>query len=232
MISVSSNLTIPISIHYKNPTTPKMNKPITASTNRTRQLRYSTRESRMETFRDWPRAMPQTPISLADAGFIYMGVGDHVQCFYCNGGLKNWHKDDDPLVEHFKHFETCGFVQEVLRPGDSNASPELDETRLAHPQQKQSMARLEKGVQNMDIEDDDSESSKKLAEVSKENEHLKQRIACKVCMSQETQVVFEPCRHFVTCADCAPSVRGCPICRSHISLFIKTGYTAPQIEVH
>jgi len=54
-------------------------------------------EARRRTFRDWPPAMPQRPEDLVQAGFFYLGRGDYVQCYHCEGGLKSWDKDDDPF---------------------------------------------------------------------------------------------------------------------------------------
>lgn len=32
------------------------------------------------------------------------GEGDCVVCFKCGGRLKNWQSDEDPWVEHAKHY--------------------------------------------------------------------------------------------------------------------------------
>lgn len=83
--------------------------------NSARHRRYSTMASRMATFRDWPSAMPQTPLQLAYAGFFYLGRGDHVQCFYCDGGLKNWDPTDRPWIEHARWFGNCSYL--LLKQG-------------------------------------------------------------------------------------------------------------------
>ena len=57
-----------------------------------------------------PQAMPQTPEQLATAGFFYLDIGDHTQCFYCDGGLKNWDSTDKPWVEHARWFGNCKFL--------------------------------------------------------------------------------------------------------------------------
>ena len=38
-------------------------------------------------------------------------MGDQVQCFYCDGGLKNWDPGDRPWVEHARWFGNCPFLQ-------------------------------------------------------------------------------------------------------------------------
>ena len=77
------------------------------------QQKYSTVEARLRSFRDWPPGLKQRPSEIAEAGFYYIGKGDQVKCFYCDGGLQNWQHDDDPWVEHSRWFDKCGFVRLV-----------------------------------------------------------------------------------------------------------------------
>lgn len=73
------------------------------------------KEARMQTFLDhsanWPahkiRASPQ---NIVDTGMFYLGERDRVKCWYCNGGLQNWEKNDLPWEEHAKWFPLCEFV--------------------------------------------------------------------------------------------------------------------------
>ncbi|XP_076803172.1 E3 ubiquitin-protein ligase XIAP-like [Clavelina lepadiformis] len=72
-------------------------------------------ESRLQTFLDhsssWPaHRIRATPRQIANAGMYYLGVRDRVKCWYCNGGLQNWERDDDPWEEHAKWFPMCEFV--------------------------------------------------------------------------------------------------------------------------
>ncbi len=34
----------------------------------------------------------------------FLGHGDNVKCFFCDGGLRNWEPGDDPWQEHAKWF--------------------------------------------------------------------------------------------------------------------------------
>ncbi|CAK8695780.1 unnamed protein product [Clavelina lepadiformis] len=72
-------------------------------------------ESRVQTFLDhsssWPaHRIRATPRQIANAGMYYLGVRDRVKCWYCNGGLQNWERDDDPWEDHAKWFPTCEFL--------------------------------------------------------------------------------------------------------------------------
>ncbi|XP_064634420.1 uncharacterized protein LOC135492142 [Lineus longissimus] len=55
-----------------------------------------------------------------------------------------------------------------------------------------------------------------------ENRQLKEQTTCKICMDNEVSMVFVPCGHLVACADCAPNLRECPICRRPITGTIRT----------
>lgn len=67
-------------------------------------------ESRLKTFTGWPTTTGQSPQKMADAGFFYIGTQDHVKCFYCDGGLRNWEECDDPWFEHARWFANCPYV--------------------------------------------------------------------------------------------------------------------------
>ena len=59
----------------------------------------------------WPsHRIEADTVLLADAGFYYLGEGDKVKCWYCNGGLKNWDRFDDPWIEHAKWFPLCEYL--------------------------------------------------------------------------------------------------------------------------
>lgn len=78
-----------------------------------RQTKHVTYEGRLQTFQGWPENMRQTPEMLAGAGFYYVGTGDQVRCFHCDGGLRNWEATDDAWIEHARWFPRCGFVSLV-----------------------------------------------------------------------------------------------------------------------
>ena len=102
---------------------------------------FADERRRAGTYGYWPKAVPQTEKELAEAGFYYLGiilatfcettdvlwyymnlgvymsvsgVGDHVQCFHCNGGLINWEREDVPWAEHARYFGECPFLLEKM----------------------------------------------------------------------------------------------------------------------
>ena len=88
-----------------NPTTPCM---------RNEQRRIDTF---FERARNWPQErLAATPADMANAGLYYLGTQDRVKCFYCNGGLQNWDRFDEPWFEHAKWFPQCEFLLQQKGP--------------------------------------------------------------------------------------------------------------------
>lgn len=71
---------------------------------------YATYEARLQTYKDWPADIKQTPEMLSAAGFYYVGYNDQVRCFHCDGGLRGWEPTDDVWFEHARWFSKCGYV--------------------------------------------------------------------------------------------------------------------------
>ena len=69
-------------------------------------------------------------------------------------------------------------------------------------------------------------NDKNIAESSEdlelENRRLKDQRTCKICMDQEIGVVFLPCGHLISCVQCAPALKDCPLCRQPIHGTVKT----------
>nr|AHC55308.1 inhibitor of apoptosis protein [Palaemon carinicauda] len=71
---------------------------------------YVTFESRLKSYSKWPERVEQKPKEMAEAGFFYCGLSDHVRCFHCGNGLRNWENDDKPWDEHARWYPNCNFV--------------------------------------------------------------------------------------------------------------------------
>lgn len=78
----------------------------------------SREDDRVRTFQNpnhpWPLRTVIDEKELARVGFFYLGLGDRVQCYFCNGILRKWSLGDQPFQEHKKHFPDCPLVQKLL----------------------------------------------------------------------------------------------------------------------
>ena len=77
---------------------------------------YITREQRLQSFDRWPKRINQIPNELVEAGFFYCGLSDHVRCFHCGGGVRNWETDDVPWVLHARLYPNCLYVVLTMGP--------------------------------------------------------------------------------------------------------------------
>ena len=170
-----------------------------------------------------------------------LGRGDHVLCFYCDGGLKGWEPQDDPFEEHAKWFGDCAFVQLVKGPqyvfevkrrfglieSTSNDEPEEWQNTQSISQPSEPAGQYHSEELKKSISTPAKNISEPIPaidqdELLRQNEHLKNERLCKVCLDNEMSIVFIPCGHFVTCVNCAPSLSLCPICRRKIDKAVRT----------
>lgn len=107
--------------HMNNPSFSGMGQYIESNTtpessNEPKFKQWSDERVRVMSFRGWPPNMAQTPITLAQAGLVYMGTDDRCKCFWCGGELYDWEPSDNPWEEHAKWFGHCGFVRQKMSP--------------------------------------------------------------------------------------------------------------------
>ncbi|XP_046558234.1 baculoviral IAP repeat-containing protein 2-like [Haliotis rubra] len=70
-------------------------------------------DNRLITYIQWPLHLPQTPATLAAAGFYHkpcVEKPDRVQCAYCKVKLYNWLEEDDPWITHAKTSPSCPYI--------------------------------------------------------------------------------------------------------------------------
>jgi len=64
----------------------------------------------LKTFNDGWSVQFLKPVDMAKAGFIYLGIQDHVKCLSCFKDFDDWQQDDDPLVKHLVQSPQCPFL--------------------------------------------------------------------------------------------------------------------------
>ncbi|XP_064427862.1 baculoviral IAP repeat-containing protein 7 [Mirounga angustirostris] len=208
-------------------------------------------ELRLASFYDWPLTAVVRPELLAAAGFFHTGQQDKVRCFFCYGGLQSWEQGDDPWTEHAKWFPRCEFllqtkgwdfvcnVQEACchLPGSWDRLEEPEDRAPATPS-----APVHTGPElptpRREVQ---SEGAKEPGEGgthggqgrcwvleppgARDTEEqllcLWEERTCKVCLDRAVGTVFVPCGHLV-CAECAPALQLCPICRAPIRSRVRT----------
>ncbi|XP_071967023.1 baculoviral IAP repeat-containing protein 7 isoform X2 [Engystomops pustulosus] len=183
---------------------------------------------RLSTYRGWPPYAEVTPEVLARAGFFYTGLRDHVKCFHCDGGLRNWERGDDPWREHAKWFPRCEFlihsmglayirgVQDaIFSSPESTAESQSPADRS--PDGLSDFVRIhEAPAERASSEPGPPKEPDAVLTTDEQLRRLKEERMCKVCMDKDVSMVFVPCGHLVVCMDCAPNLRHCPICRATI----------------
>jgi Inhibitor of Apoptosis domain/Zinc finger, C3HC4 type (RING finger) len=176
---------------------------------------YSREVTRLQSFRDWPIAMPVSGESIAEAGMYYMGRGDRTQCFFCGLIVINWVQGDDPWEEHCAFSPQCGFLR--LLKGEEYIT-HAKETRA----RKKALEAEQQQASPVDsIVEKQPESG--LNNVSTQTESIKLQDdddSCTVCMDADRNIAFVPCGHLLTCAVCSLAMKKCPICRSEIASFL------------
>ncbi|XP_075757176.1 baculoviral IAP repeat-containing protein 7 isoform X4 [Pelodiscus sinensis] len=187
---------------------------------------------RLTTFENWPPYTDLYPEHLARAGFFYTGQGDTVRCFYCDGSLRNWELGDDPWREHAKWFPRCEFLlrsrgrEFVSRVQDAyynspGASWQQAEQNPPTPQESTPRQPDVPGPRQ-EAQAESSKESELPQSTEEQLRRLQEERMCKVCMDKDVSIVFVPCGHLVVCAECAPSLRRCPICRAVIRGSVRT----------
>uniref|UniRef100_A0A8C4W0M0 RING-type E3 ubiquitin transferase n=1 Tax=Gopherus evgoodei TaxID=1825980 RepID=A0A8C4W0M0_9SAUR len=168
-----------------------------------------TEAMRLATFQSWPPYTELYPEQLARAGFFYTGMhGDTVRCFYCDGSLRNWELGDDPWREHAKWFPRCEFL---LQSRGRDFVSSVQDSDFNAPVSFFLICAV-----------DVSLSAEPPLSTEEQLRQLQEERMCKVCMDKDVSIVFIPCGHLVVCAECAPSLRRCPICRAVIRGSVRT----------
>lgn len=177
---------------------------------------FARKDQRLLTFTDWPKAMKQTPESLAEAGFFYRLVGDRTICFYCGIGLKDWEVYDEPWQEHAKQSPECEYVR--LHKGEEFIKEALckNEPRVEEKENLVNGAE-EEAAHSMTCKEVGKED---LATGTVKEPTSPSAVTCKVCLDKDVQVVFVPCGH-TACLECAPALGRCHLCRKPIERYIR-----------
>ncbi|KAM6454075.1 baculoviral IAP repeat-containing protein 7 [Liasis olivaceus] len=193
-----------------------------------------TEGDRLMTFENWPSYAPVSPELLARAGFFYTGQQDYVRCFYCDGALRNWEQGDDPWTEHARWFPRCAFLLQsrgrdfINHIQESNLMVSEDNLHWSedYPESPHESCEREPEPDPWRVrrktEVECAHEPASATSVEEKLRRLQEERMCKVCMDKDVSIVLVPCGHLVVCAECAPNLSRCPICRGTIRDSMKT----------
>lgn len=68
---------------------------------------------RYASFVAWSEEDAPSVDDFVQAGFFYTGTKKIVTCFYCNGSLQNWSRNDDPRIEHARWYPHCSYIKQL-----------------------------------------------------------------------------------------------------------------------
>jgi hypothetical protein len=201
-------------------------------------LNFVSSDIRSETFYSdvWKKS-PVLVSDLVQSGFFSINDKDSVRCFCCGGGVIDWEYEDDPFIEHQKHFPDCLlvklnkdeidkrkklFTNEAKNTIIEWRSEELINTlKVVDATEAQIkyllLKRFATGKGNYNYFAAAYEDFRKM-----ENEEDPAPITpCKVCHIREISVAFLPCGHACCCSYCAPCLQTCPIGKEQINGCVK-----------
>ena len=205
--------------------------------------KFNLYNKRLESFinHSWPIGLTQTPETLAGAGLFYLGSGDKVLCYYCNGGIHNWMPEDEPWKEHKKHYPNCAYLK-LINPGyeyniredvndgtkkglEASTSSQLHNLDLKTGNMVHSGKNLTLFKKIMKIKCKSSEVSKQEIPLQETLTHIQDDRMCKLCITNEANIVLIPCGHLLVCKHCAASIIKCPVCRCKIKQLVKVYFS-------
>ncbi|XP_006167105.1 baculoviral IAP repeat-containing protein 7 isoform X3 [Tupaia chinensis] len=189
-------------------------------------------ELRLASFYSWPPTTGVRPELLAAAGFFHTGRQDKVRCFFCYGGLQSWEQGDDPWIEHAKWFPRCQFLLQskgrAFVHSVQQSPPHLSSWGLWEEPEDAAPHTLSAAVHEgpelpTPCTEIQSENAREpgAGDAAEQLRRLQEERTCKVCLDRAVRVVFVPCGH-LACAECAPSLQLCPICRAPVRSYVRT----------
>ena len=174
-----------------------------------KNLPFASYEDRIKSFENWPLQMIPAKENLARAGFYYLNIGDHVKCFYCNIGLKDWDRSDDAYQEHKKWIKdnsiTCLFLEALEWDVKNNVKEEQTTTLKKRKT-------IETTIETIEWHYDALYDNNALKKRPREETIL----TCKVCIVKNVSHTIIPCGHTL-CSDCIFQILKCPLCNGDFS---------------
>lgn len=200
---------------------------------------------RLQTFLLWPKWAPKSlsKEDMAKFGLYFTGDNDSVKCFRCKMVLGGWKDGDRPLDRHRQVAPQCEFLAglAVVDEDDLVVDGEEDERENEEDEDDEDcvdgaiaeVRSISSSLQHdfehhLSLSDTAScisngkETQNNKSQIKYENEKLRKAMICRQCKTERIQTLFLPCRHLVTCEECADKMDFCIECHERILGTVRT----------
>ncbi|CAM4861280.1 unnamed protein product [Rotaria socialis] len=93
---------------------------------------------RHASYATWPSGDLPPVNDFVRAGFFYTGKTTIVTCFYCNGSLRNWGPNNNPMIEHARWLPHCAYARQLCGEELYRKIQESKRAQQEHPRAKES----------------------------------------------------------------------------------------------
>ena len=115
---------------------------------------------------------------------------------------------------------------DIYSPGGAVGGETISRTTLVSKNISSESETIKEGEDVQHSSEDNSVSREykenEVKELLEENQRLRGNMTCKICLDASVDTLFLPCRHLVSCEECASAVKSCPLCRTLIIGTVKT----------
>jgi len=116
----------------------------------------------------------------------------------------------------FNHEANCQFPKDIRKDGLKYEVP-LSSIKFAEGPNHKFFYRISKtSIKILDQLQDQTQINK-IVKIYEDTSSMD----CLICMCSEKDVVFAPCGHYCSCAECAKKLSKCPMCREMIKVIVK-----------
>lgn len=154
--------------------------------------RMSLLQRRIMTYSDWFGPHKPDPLKLSECGLYYTGDLNIVQCYFCGVHIRYFKDSSDLWEDHKKASPKCYHLKMTKKKSSSDVVKTSDGDIDLKQQQQQTS-----GLDKVEL------------------------LLCKICMTNERNVLLKPCHHVVVCSDCSDKIAECSVCRELITEKIK-----------
>lgn len=172
---------------------------------------------RSETYNRWSLIGKHEAKTLINCGFYYTGVADVCACYSCGSLFGNWDYKDDPWTLHSTFSPRCLFVEsKMMASRNPDMSDTSDEEEYISNQEETSDEDLTDTDESIIVLEKEVIIIKQ-PDVPQDKITSDESMVCKICLENEKRILFQPCKHLVTCVTCSRKLVNCPMCRQVIA---------------